>query len=371
MRTAVLTARDSAPRLLPVPAPLVTVLVVSRSWRAVAAVALAALALLAVCGPLAALSLIPLSLAGGLTATLPAVAVVTLVVAVRPAPASAGPPRRTCGSPRWPCSCSPPSSSPPPGLAPQPDRLADLIGPARRPRSGRGRRRVTPVAAGDRARHRADRRASPPESRWRSASGRAAGSRGSASTRTTSAPTSRCPSSPRPAWRAGTGSRCGSLPAAACLAGMVATQSRGAFVAGVAGVAIVVRPGTPARDPGADRGRAPTAAGMVFPGALGAAERPRGRRPEGGGAELRHRGTRARRVVRGAGRGRPSAARNRLRNVPALCRKLHRSRHLPRHARRLPAAGGGIGIPALIAFLVLVGFGVERRGPAISRCSAP
>jgi O-antigen ligase len=63
--------------------PVITYLVLDRAWRGVAAVAVAALVLAALGGPAAALGLIPLSLLGRTRLTLAAVAVVALVTAVR------------------------------------------------------------------------------------------------------------------------------------------------------------------------------------------------------------------------------------------------------------------------------------------------
>jgi O-antigen ligase len=68
--------------------PLVTFLVLSRSWRSVAALALVAVALFTVTGPVAMLALVPLSLLGGVlpgatTVTLGAVFTVVLTVSVQ------------------------------------------------------------------------------------------------------------------------------------------------------------------------------------------------------------------------------------------------------------------------------------------------
>ncbi|MCW2865102.1 MAG: hypothetical protein JWP48_6810 [Actinoallomurus sp.] len=74
--------------LVPLAAPLVTFLAVNRSWPAVVAVGMAGVALLATCGPVAVLGLVPLSLLGGAvpgstSITLGAIGVVALITAVQ------------------------------------------------------------------------------------------------------------------------------------------------------------------------------------------------------------------------------------------------------------------------------------------------
>ncbi len=360
MRIAGLTARDSAPRLLPVLAPLVTVLVVGRSWHAVAAVALAALALLAVCGPFAALSLIPLSVAGGVTATLPAVAVVTLVVAVR---AVAGfrrprPPHLVIAALALLVLAA--YFFPSAGLTPQPDRAADLIAllaglgmaaaTAASPPSPDAIARVTALTGGIAA-------------GVALALGEQAGGRlqafglnpnylGTYLALPLVASAGLARRHRQPLWL---------VPAAACLAGMVATQSRGAFVAGVAGVAIVFVHG---RRPGRQALIVAVAAasGVLFPGVIRAAERiaAGGRKA----AELSY----------------DTAVRENVAWFAARVAIDHPLRGIgygmfPRYAENSTSLGiylathndylrlaAESGIPSLIAFLALVQIGMRRRG---------
>jgi O-antigen ligase len=232
--------------LVPV-SPVVTFLMVSRSWRALGVVALAGLALLAVCGPMAMLALIPLSLLGrildgGTRITLAAIAVVTLVADVQMV-AGTRRPRRThlligllallslVGF-----------VFPATGSLVEADRLADLLCLL----AGLGL--ATAVTASP----------PPPVAIARvtaAVGGLAAGAVLMLGERVDGrlqglglnpnylgaflalpfvAAVGLAYRHRRPLWL---------LPAGACLAGMVATQSRGAFVAGVAGVAILMMQG--------------------------------------------------------------------------------------------------------------------------------
>jgi O-antigen ligase len=272
------TLRRAAARpssLLPLAAPVVAFLVVSRSWPAVGAVALAGLAVLAVCGPVAVLGLIPVSLLagavpGGTTVTLGAIAVVTLVVAVQLVAGTRRP--------------RPPHVwitllgllillsffFPATGATPVPNRLSDLISllaglglvaaVAAAPPPPRAVAWVTAVAGAIAA-------------GWMLMLGERADGRlegfglnpnylGAFLALPLVAAFGLALRHRRPVWL---------LVGAVCLAAMVATQSRGAFVAAAVGLAIAVMQG---RRRGVQIlvATAGVVVGIVFPGAIDAAE---------------------------------------------------------------------------------------------------
>jgi O-antigen ligase len=350
--------------LAPPAAAVVVLLLATRSWHAAAAVAMAGLAALAVCGPVAMLGLVPLSLLcamllpGVTTPTLGAVVVVVLVVAVQVA-AGTWPLR---GPHLWvglltlllllafffPATAS----------TPAPDRAADLIfllaglgllaaAVASPPPPG-AVARVTALAGAVAAGcvlvigHHVDGRLE--------GLGLNPNFLGALLAVPLVAAAALARRHRRPAWL---------LPAAACFAGMVATQSRGAFVAGAVGVTIAVIQG---------RGRvlqvlivsAATVLGLVFPGAIDAAERV----AVGGreAAELSQDSSIREHVAWFAAR---IAAEHPLRGIgygmfPSYAEKSPRlGIYIATHNDYLRLAAEA-GIPALIVFLVLAWLGVRR-----------
>jgi O-antigen ligase len=359
--------------LLPFAGAIVALLLVTRSWYAVAAVAMAGLAVLAVCGPAAMVGLVPLSLLVGMlwpgvtTPTLGAVAVVTLVVAVQVVAGT----RRPRAPQLWVLLLallllvafffSPAPSTP------VPDRTADLIGLfaglgllaaaiASPPPPG-AIARVTALAGGVAAGcalvfgERVDGRLE--------GLGLNPNFLGALLALPLVAAAGQAWRHRRPAWL---------LPAAACLAGMVATQSRGAFVAGAVGVAVVVIQGR-RRAFQVLTVSAATAAGLVFPGAIDAAERV----AVGGreAAELSKDSSIREHVAWFAAR---VAAEHPLRGIgygmfPSHAESSSRlGIFIATHNDYLRLAAEA-GIPALIAFLVLVWLGVRR--PALGDLAVP
>jgi O-antigen ligase len=261
--------------LVPLTAPLLAFLVVNRSWPGVVAMAMAGLVLLAACGPVTVLGLLPLSLLGGVvpgrtTVTLGAIGVVTLVTGVQ---VLAG--RRRLRPPHlWMLFFGMlvllayvfPAFGP--GGAP--DRLSDLIcllaglgltaAVTASPPSPRVATGVT-AAVGAAA------------AGWVLLAGHHADGRleglglnpnylGAFLALPLVAAVGLARHRHRPAWL---------LPAAVCLAAMVATESRGAFAAGAAGVALVLIQGRRRRIQ-ALIVIAVIAFGTAFPGLVDAAE---------------------------------------------------------------------------------------------------
>jgi O-antigen ligase len=350
--------------------PVITFLALSRSWRSLAVVALAGLAVLAVCGPVAMLALIPMSLLGGIlpagtTITLAAVAVVTLVAVVQLVAGTRRPRRAHLWIALFALVVAVAFVFPATGSVAGPDRLVDLLcllaglgllaAVTGSPPPPAAVIRVTALMGGLAAAYvlllgeRADGRlqglglnpnylgaflALP----FVAAAGLAYRHR-------------------RPLWL---------VPAGACLAGMAATQSRGAFVAGVAGVAILVMQG---RRIGIQVLIAAVAivAGTVFPAALGAVER----LAVGGreAAELSH-DTQVRERV--AGFAARVAAGHPLRGIgygmfPSYADAEFGVR-IATHDDYLRLAAE-MGIPALAVFLVLLWLGV--KGPAPGDLAVP
>ncbi|HZE30990.1 MAG TPA: O-antigen ligase family protein [Actinoallomurus sp.] len=261
--------------LVPV-SPVITFLAVSRSWRAFAVVALAGLAVLAVCGPVAMLALIPLSLLGGIlpagtTITLAAVAAVALVAGVQFVAGT----RRPRLAHLWIALFALVSVAafvfPATGSVAEPDRLVDLFcllaglglvaAVTGSPPPPGAVIRVTALAGGLAA-------------AYVLLLGERVGGRlqglslnpnylGAFLALPFVAAAGLAYRHRRPVWL---------LPAGACLAGMAATQSRGAFVAGVAGIAILVMQGRRIRIQ-ALIAIVTIVAGMVFPTAIGVVER--------------------------------------------------------------------------------------------------
>ena len=156
------------------------------------------------------------------------------------------------------------------------------------------------------------------------------------------------------------------LPAGLCLAGMVATQSRGAFVAGVIGVAILVMQG---RGSGAQVlvGAIALVVGMVFPAVIGAAEH----LAVGGreAAELHHDTVVRERVAWFAAR---TAAEHPVRGIgygmfPSYA-DAEFGIHIATHNDYLRLAAE-TGVPALLVFLVLLWLGM--RGPVPGDLAVP
>jgi O-Antigen ligase len=232
--------------LVPLTGPLVTFLVVNRSWPGVVAVAMAGLTLLAACGPLAVLGLVPLSLLGGAvpgctTVTLGAIGVVTVVTAVQVVAGH----RRLRLPHLWMALLGLllllAYLFPAVNAGPAPDRFSDLIcllaglgltaAIAASPPPPRAMAAVTAAVggvtagwlllAGDRADGRLEGLGLNPNYLGAFLALPLIAAVGLARHR-------------RPIWL---------VPGAACLAGMVATQSRGAFIAGAVGVAIVLLQG--------------------------------------------------------------------------------------------------------------------------------
>jgi O-antigen ligase len=150
------------------------------------------------------------------------------------------------------------------------------------------------------------------------------------------------------------------LPAGLCLAGMVATQSRGAFVAGLAGVAIVVMQGRRIRIQVLIAAIA-VVAGAVFPAVIGAAEH----LAVGGrqAAELSHDTAVRERVAWFALR---VAAEHPFRGIgygmfPSYADSQF-GVHIATHNDYLRLAAE-TGVPALAAFLVLLWLGVKSPAP--------
>jgi O-antigen ligase len=265
-------ARPSS--LLPLTAPVVAFLLVNRSWPAIVAVSVIGLALLAVCGPVAVLGLIPVSLLGGAlrstTVTLGAIAVVTLVVAVQLVAGT----RRPRPAHLWVTLLGLlvllAYVLPAGGVAPSPDRFSDLIcvlaglglvaAVAASPPPPHVMARVTAVAGavaagwvlvtGDHPDGRLDGLGLNPNFL------------GALFALPLVAAVGLARRQRRPAWL---------VLAGVCLAGMVATQSRGALAAGAVGVALVLIQG---RRRGIQVAivAAAIALGTVFPGAIDAAE---------------------------------------------------------------------------------------------------
>jgi O-antigen ligase len=350
--------------------PVITFLVMSRSWRVLAVVALGGFALLAVCGPMVMLALIPLSLLGGIMPggtriTLAAIAVVTLVADVQMV-AGTRRPRRThlligllallslVGF-----------VFPATGSLAEADRLADLLCLL----AGLGL--ATAVTASP----------PPPAAIARvtaAVGGLAAGAvlilgermdgrlqglglnpnyLGAFLALPFVAAAGLAYRHHRPVWL---------LPAGACLAGMVGTQSRGAFVAGVAGVAILVMQGRRIRVQVLIAAVA-IVAGTVFPAVLGAAER----LAVGGreAAELSHDTEVRERVAWFAAR---VAAEHPLRGIGYGMFPPYADSefgiHMATHNDYLRLAAE-TGIPALAVFLVLLWLGV--KGPAPGDLAVP
>lgn len=259
--------------LVPLTAPLVTFLAVNRSWPAVVAVAMAGAALLATCGPVVVLGLIPLSMLSGTvpgctTITLGAIALMALITAIQVVAGH----RRLRPPHLWmslfglllllaylfPAT---------PGRAP--DRFSDLIcllaglgltaAIATSPPPPRVLAGVTALAggvaagwlllAGTRADGRLEGLGLNPNYLGAFLALPLIAAVGLARHR-------------RPIWL---------VPGAVCLAGLVATQSRGAFIAGAVGVAIVFLQGR-RRGIQAAVVLAAIGFGTVFPGVIDAAE---------------------------------------------------------------------------------------------------
>jgi O-antigen ligase len=346
-------------------APVLAFLLVSRSWHGVVAVALAGLAVLAVRGPVVVLGLVPLSLLGavlpgGTTVTLGAIAAVTLAVAVQVVAGG----RRLQRAHLWIALLAllvlVGFVLPAGGSAPEPDRFADLVAllaglallaaVTAAPPSPGAVARVTAAAGGIAA-------------AYALAFGERPGGRleefglnpnylGALLALPFVAGVGLACRDRRPAWL---------LPAAACFAGMVATQSRGAFVAAVAGVAVMFIQG---------RGRgvqvlivtAAVAMGAVFPAALDAAEHVAvGHRQA---AELRYDTSVRKQVAWFAVR---VAAGHPVRGIGYGTFPSHAGSefglHIATHNDYLRLAAE-TGVPALVAFLVLLWLGLRRPASA-------
>lgn len=369
------TLRRAAARpssLLPLIAPVVAYLVVNRSWPAVVAVALAGLVVLAVCGPVAVLGLVPVSLLagavpGGTTITLGAVAVVTLVVAVQLVAGTRRP--------------RPPHVwitllgllillsffFPATGATPVPNRLSDLISllaglglvaaVAASPPSPQALARVTAVAGALAA-------------GWVLMLGERADGRlqglglnpnylGALLALPLVAAIGLALRHRRPVWL---------VPAAACFAAMVDTRSRGAFVAGAVGVAIVLIQGR-RRPIQVLVVAAGIAVGVVFPGTIDAAERvAAGSRRA---AELSQNSAIREHVAWFAAR---TAAEHPLRGIgygtfPSYAESSSRvGIYIATHNDYLRLAAE-MGIPALVVFLLLIWLGV--KSPASGDSAVP
>jgi O-antigen ligase len=349
--------------------PVITFLILSRSWRALAVMALAGFVLLAVCGPLAMLALIPMSLLsgmpGGTRITLAAIAVVTLVADVQMVAGTRRPRRAHLLIGLLALLSLVGFVFPATGTLAEADRLADLLCML----AGLGL--ATAVTA------------SPPPpaaiSRVTAAvGGLAAGAVLMLGERVDGrlqglylnpnylgaflalpfvASAGLAYRHRRPMWL---------LPAGVCLAGMVATQSRGAFVAGVAGVAILVMQGRRTRVQVLIAAIA-IVAGTVFPAVIGAAERlavgGREAAELSQDTEVRERvawfavRVAAGHPLRGIGYGRfPSYAGSKF------------GTHIATHNDYLRLAAE-TGIPALAVFLLLLWLGV--KGPARGDLAVP
>ena len=350
--------------------PVLTYLALSGSWRTLAAVALAALVLLAVSGRMAMLALIPMSLLvgalpNGTTMTLTAIAVVTVVVDVqlvagtrRPRPAHLWiallallslvafvfPATRSvaeddrlidllCMFGGLGLAAAVTASPPPPGAV---ARVSALVGGL-----AAGYVLVLGEHMGDRLQ----------------GLGLNPNYLGAFLALPFVAAAGLAYRHHRPVWL---------LPAGVCLAGMVATQSRGAFVAAVAGVAILVMQGRGTRVQ-VLIGTLAFVVGMVFPAVIGAAEH----LAVGGreAAELHHDTEVRERVAWFAAR---VAAEHPLRGIgygmfPSYA-DAEFGIHIATHNDYLRLAAE-TGIPALVAFLVLLWLGM--RGPVPGDFAVP
>jgi O-antigen ligase len=344
--------------------PLITFLVVNRAWRGVAAVAMAALVLAVVSAPAAVLGLIPLSMLGRTRLMLGAVAVVTLVAAVRTVAGF----RRLRPAHLWIAVLALllliAFVFPAVRLTTAGDRPADLItllaglgllaAVTAAPPPARAVAAVTALAGGTAAGclllygHRMH--------------GRLEGLTlnpnylGGLLALPLVAAVGLAWRHRRPGWL---------VPAGICLAGMVATQSRGAFAAAVVGVAIVVMQGR-------RRGlqvlvvSVAVLSAVVFPGTIDVAQHAAvgGR----GAAELSHNTSVREHVAWFAAR---VAAGHPLRGIgydmfPAYAGgSPDLGLYLATHNDYLRLAAEA-GILALIAFLVLIWLGLKNPGPELA-----
>lgn len=342
-------------------APIITFLLVIRSWRGVMVAALLGVALLAVSGPVAVLGLIPLSLLattlpGGGTVTLGAIGVVTLVAAVQTVTGV-----RPVGPAHWWIALLAllllagfvlPSG----GVTPEPDRAADLAAllaglgllaavAAAPPPPGAVARVITVIGGiaavyvlvfGE------------PKNGRLVGFGLNPNYLGAFLALPFSAAVGLAYRRRRPVWL---------VPAAACIAGMAATQSRGAFVAGMAGVAVVLIQGRGFRVQVLLASVA-VVLGAVFPSAIDAAEHVAvgGRQA----AELRHDTDVREHVARFAMR---VATQHPLRGIgygtfPSYAESWF-GVHIATHNDYLRLAAE-TGFPALATFVVLLWLGLSR-----------